>query len=70
MKTFAAYLLATAVNTLLAGIACISLVIVLEPISMILAFSSMIAAASVFGFVQIHLTTGNFSSLSDAEEEV
>lgn len=70
MKTFAAYLLATAVNTLLAGIACISLVIVLEPISMILAFASMIAAASVFGYVQIHLGAGNFFSSSDTEEEV
>lgn len=70
MKTFAAYLLATAANTLLAGTACISLVILLEPISMCLALASMVAAASVFGFVQIRLATGNFSSLSDAEEEV
>ena len=71
MKTFAAYLLATTVNTLLAGTACIGLVILLEPISMCLAFASMVAAASVFGFVQIRLATGNFSSsLSNAEEEV
>ena len=70
MKTFAVYLLATTVNTLLAGIACISLVIVLEPISMILAFASMIAAASVFGYVQIYLGAGNFFSQSDIEEEV
>lgn len=55
MKSFAAYLLATAANTLLAGVACISLVIVLEPVSATLAFASMVATAVVFGAVQIHL---------------
>lgn len=57
MKTIAAYLLATAANTLLAGIACISLVIALEPVSATLAFASMVATAVVFGAVQIHLGT-------------
>ena len=70
MKKFAAYLLAIAVNTLLAEAACIGLVILLEPISMILALASAVAATSVFGYVHLHLLIGISSSLSNAEEEV
>ena len=68
MKKFAAYLLATAVNTLLAGAVCLGLLIILEPISMILALVSAVAAASVFGYVHLHLLMG--ISSSNAEEEV
>ena len=68
MKKFAAYLLAIAVNTLLAEAACIGLVILLEPISMVLALASAVAATSVFGYVHLHLLMG--ISSSNAEEEV
>ena len=70
MKKFAAYLLAIAVNTLLAEAACIGLVILLEPISKVLALVSAVAATSVFGYVHLHLLMGISSSLSNAEEEV
>ena len=68
MKEFAAYLLAIAVNTLLAEAACIGLVILLEPISMVLALASAVAATSVFGYVHLHLLMG--ISSSNAEKEV
>ena len=70
MKKFAAYLLAIAVNTLLAEAVCIGLVILLEPISMVLALASAVAATSVFGYVHLHLLIGISSSSSNAEEEV
>ena len=70
MKKFAAYLLAIAVNTLLAEAACIGLVIILEPISMVLALASAVAVTSVFGYVHLHLLIGISSSSSNAEEEV
>ena len=70
MKKFAAYLLAIAVNTLIAGAACLGLLILLEPISMVLALASAVAATSVFGYVHLHLLMGISSSSSNAEEEV
>lgn len=70
MKKFVTYLLAIAVNTLLAEAACIGLVIILEPISMVLALASAVAATSVFGYVHLHLLMGISSSSSNAEEEV
>lgn len=70
MKKFAAYLLAIAVNTLLAEAACIGLVILLEPINKVLALASAVAATSIFGYVHLHLLMGISSSSSNAEEEV
>ena len=67
MKKFAAYLLAIAVNTLLAEAACIGLVILLEPISTVLALVSAVAATSVFGYVHLHLL---MRISSNAEDEV